>query len=834
MKKLTLILSMLIALVGLNANADMYIVGDAPFAGWHTNSGTPMVDNGDGTWSYVVTIENKNVYFSFANGFTANDNDWGGFVQYRFGPTTDGENVTAGEWITTQHAGNAYKFYGNGEYVFTFDVTNTRFKVEGYVAPIEITSYTVAGDHNNWNENDETSDMTLVNGVYTLVIENVALNAGNFEYKIVGNHDWGFEWPQGYGNNFSETVPANGNYDITITFDPETGESECTLTLIGEPVADSYTVAGTANMCGSNWDIADDANNMDLDEETGLYTWTKKNVELALGDTIEFKVVKNHSWDVASWPENNWVYPVPADGIYDFVITFNPETGEVTFTPTKQGGEEPPVEMVYTVVGPENVFGTDWDVTDTNNDMVLDAETGLYTWTKDSVALTTAGFGFKVVGNHDWANEWPQGMDNNWIVNIAEAGNYNLVITFNAETGDINCVATKVGGGEEPPVEMVYTVVGPEAIFGTNWDETDTNNDMVLDAETGLYTWTKDSVALTTAGFGFKVVGNHDWANEWPQGMDNNWIVNIAEAGNYNLVITFNAETGDINCVATKVGGGEEPPVEMVYTVAGDENVFGSNWNATDTNNDMVLDAETGLYTWTKDNVELNDKFEFKVVGNHDWANEWPQGYGNNWVANLPDGAGIYNIVITFNAETGEINCTLTKVGGSTYLRGDVDNDNAVTIGDVTALIRYLLSRDPEGINLANADCDLSGTITIGDVTTLIRYLLSKEWPAVEHTYTVAGTSNLCEAYWDPTAVQNDMVKGADGIYTLTKEGIVLNEGDVIEFKVVEDHSWDNASWPENNWYFYTPEFGVYNFVITFNPAADDMEKITLSYTKVD
>ena len=724
MKKLTLILSMLIALVGFNANADMYIVGDAPFAGWHTNSGTPMVDNGDGTWSYVVTIENKNVYFSFANGFTANDNDWGGFVQYRFGPTTDGENVTAGEWITTQHAGNAYKFYGNGEYVFTFDVTNTRFKVEGYVAPIEITSYTVAGDHNNWNENDETSDMTLVNGVYTLVIENVALNAGNFEYKIVGNHDWGFEWPQGYGNNFSETVPANGNYDITITFDPETGESECTLTLIGEPVADSYTVAGTANMCGSNWDIADDANNMDLDEETGLYTWTKKNVELALGDTIEFKVVKNHSWDVASWPENNWVYPVPADGIYDFVITFNPETGEVTFTPTKQGGEEPPVEMVYTVVGPENVFGTDWDVTDTNNDMVLDAETGLYTWTADTVALTTAGFGFKVVGNHDWANEWPQGMDNNWIVNIAEAGNYNLVITFNAETGDINCVATKVGGGEEPPVEMVYTV-------------------------------------------------------------------------------------------------------------AGDENVFGSNWNATDTNNDMVLDAETGLYTWTKDNVELNDKFEFKVVGNHDWANEWPQGYGNNWVANLPDGAGIYNIVITFNAETGEINCTLTKVGGSTYLRGDVDNDNAVTIGDVTALIRYLLSRDPEGINLANADCDLSGTITIGDVTTLIRYLLSKEWPAVEHTYTVAGTSNLCEAYWDPTAVQNDMVKGADGIYTLTKEGIVLNEGDVIEFKVVEDHSWNN-SWPENNWYFYTPEFGVYNFVITFNPAADDMEKITLSYTKVD
>ena len=723
MKKLTLILSMLIALVGFNANADMYIVGDAPFAGWHTNSGTPMVDNGDGTWSYVVTIENKNVYFSFANGFTANDNDWGGFVQYRFGPTTDGENVTAGEWITTQHAGNAYKFYGNGEYVFTFDVTNTRFKVEGYVAPIEITSYTVAGDHNNWNENDETSDMTLVNGVYTLVIENVALNAGNFEYKIVGNHDWGFEWPQGYGNNFSETVPANGNYDITITFDPETGESECTLTLIGEPVADSYTVAGTANMCGSNWDIADDANNMDLDEETGLYTWTKKNVELALGDTIEFKVVKNHSWDVASWPENNWVYPVPADGIYDFVITFNPETGEVTFTPTKQGGEEPPVEMVYTVVGPENVFGTDWDVTDTNNDMVLDAETGLYTWTADTVALT-GNFGFKVVGNHSWDNEWPQGFDNNWNVNIAEAGDYSLVITFNAETGEINCVATKLGGGEEPPVEMVYTVVGPENVFGTDWDVTDTNND-------------------------------------------------------------------------------------------------------------MVLDAETGLYTWTKENVELNDNFGFKVVGDHSWANEWPQGYDNNWIAYITEGVGNYDIVITFNAETGEIGCTLTKIEAPANIRGDVDYNQVVNIQDVTALINYLLSKNGEGLNLAGADCDQNGAINIQDVTALINFLLSKQWPAVEHTYTVAGSpAAVFGSYWDPADVLNDMVKGEDGIYTLTKEGIVLNEGDIVEFKVVQDHSWDNGSWPENNWYFYTPDYGVYSFVITFDPAADDMNKITLTPTK--
>ena len=715
---------MLIALVSFTANADMYIVGDAPFAGWHTNSGTPMVDNGDGTWSYVVTIENKNVYFSFANGFTATDGDWSGFVQYRFGPTTDGENVPTGEWVNTQHTGNAYKFYGNGEYVFIFDTANTRFKIEGYVAPVEITTYTVVTGlfDSNWPI-DPAYDMTLENGVYTLTMTNVALNAGTLEYKIVGNHDWGFEWPQGYGNNFTEDIPANGFYDITFTFNPETSEATCELTLVGDPLPDTYTVTGTENLTGANWDPTDDANNMDLDEEAGLYTWTKKNVELAAGDTIKFKVVKNHSWDVASWPENDWVYVAPKDGAYDFVITFNPETSEVTFTPTEPGGEEPPVEMVYTVVGPENVFGTDWDVTDTNNDMVLDAETGLYTWTADTVALT-GNFGFKVVGNHSWDNEWPQGFDNNWNVNIAEAGDYSLVITFNAETGEINCVATKLGGGEEPPVEMVYTVVGPENVFGTDWDVTDTNND-------------------------------------------------------------------------------------------------------------MVLDAETGLYTWTKENVELNDNFGFKVVGDHSWANEWPQGYDNNWIAYITEGVGNYDIVITFNAETGEIGCTLTKIEAPANIRGDVDYNQVVNIQDVTALINYLLSKNGEGLNLAGADCDQNGAINIQDVTALINFLLSKQWPAVEHTYTVAGSpAAVFGSYWDPADVLNDMVKGEDGIYTLTKEGIVLNEGDIVEFKVVQDHSWDNGSWPENNWYFYTPDYGVYSFVITFDPAADDMNKITLTPTK--
>ena len=61
-------------------------------------------------------------------------------------------------------------------------------------------------------------------------------------------------------------------------------------------------------------------------------------------------------------------------------------------------------------------------------------------------------------------------------------------------------------------------------------------------------------------------------------------------------------------------------------------------------------------------------------------------------------------------------------------LRGDVDNNGEVKIGDVTALINYLLSGDASAINQQAADCDQNGEIKIGDVTALINYLLSGSW----------------------------------------------------------------------------------------------------------
>jgi hypothetical protein len=66
--------------------------------------------------------------------------------------------------------------------------------------------------------------------------------------------------------------------------------------------------------------------------------------------------------------------------------------------------------------------------------------------------------------------------------------------------------------------------------------------------------------------------------------------------------------------------------------------------------------------------------------------------------------------------------CTVTTP--ATGLVGDVDDDGAISIGDVVALIDYLLYSNPSTINIDNADVDSDGTISVADATALIDYLL--------------------------------------------------------------------------------------------------------------
>lgn len=209
---------------------------------------------------------------------------------------------------------------------------------------------------------------------------------------------------------------------------------------------------------------------------------------------------------------------------------------------------------------------------------------------------------------------------------------------------------------------------------------------------------------------------------------------------------------------------------EMVYTIVGPENVFGSNWDATDNANNLVKGAD-GTYTWTKKGVTLSGNFEFQIVGDHDNSYyEWPVG---NCVV-TPNGEGKYDIVITFNPEAEEAE--------------------------------------------------------------RITYTLTKH-----HVYTVVGEPANMFYYeeWNPNNESCEMKKGDDGIYRWENGGIYLAAGTDTYFKVIQDGDMDIA-WPEEGndfrypdkgWWFFISETGVYDFIITFNPSTGE---ITFVPTKVE
>lgn len=129
--------------------------------------------------------------------------------------------------------------------------------------------------------------------------------------------DWGSKWDQ--------TVDLSTPITNNVYFAVKDGDwNNAGGTWAAAPKTSTYTVAGSAGLCGSNWTPTDTNNDMELKD--GLWTKTYTNVP---ADTYEFKVVKDHVWDSA-WPADNYVLNLTQT--CDVVITFNRATGEVKAT----------------------------------------------------------------------------------------------------------------------------------------------------------------------------------------------------------------------------------------------------------------------------------------------------------------------------------------------------------------------------------------------------------------------------------------------------------------------------------------------------------------------
>ena len=403
------------------------------------------------------------------------------------------------------------------------------------------------------------------------------------------------------------------------------------VSVIGMQAQDTWTVAGSATICGSEWNINDEANNM-TKNNNGLWELKKEGCVLEKDAENKFKVVKNHSWDEA-YPGSDYVLKVDETATYTVTITFDESTKAVNATAEKTGSAVIG-EKTWTVAGEEGLTGYNWKPEETANDMEKQSD-GTYKKVFAGRTLAAQTYKFKVCANHGWSEAYP-GSD--YELKIETAGTYDVTITFNPDTKAVNATATAATSSEK-----VYSVAGDIALLACNWDPA--QNIMTKQAD-GTYQYEIANRPLYTgATYMFKMCADLGWAESYPNENGANFELTVEEDGIFTVTFTFDPATSIGSAVATKTGDA------MVWTVVGNQEWMG-NWEITSTDGNMKK-QDDGTFKKVFTNVALTaaTSYEFKLCGNHTWDPAYPSSNYSFTVDNDDN----YDVTITLNVVSMEV-----------------------------------------------------------------------------------------------------------------------------------------------------------------------------------
>ena len=233
-----LVSCMAVGLIGTDAaNVDSERVGDYSYYRIKSDmSGSWQFDNVslNGTLTKALPA-NRTYYFEFY----ANED--------KFGAGTSDTKTDTFSYNFSRNNTNALSFTTSiaGNYVFSFgSLTGNNDSITiGVTYPEDPSAHTwsvtgsntnlFGGDGTNWPINNAANDMTPNNDytVYTWSKSNVSLDSGDFQYKVVKDHDWGSgSYPEGTGNQ-TATVASSGVYDVTITYTPAAASNKLTISI---------------------------------------------------------------------------------------------------------------------------------------------------------------------------------------------------------------------------------------------------------------------------------------------------------------------------------------------------------------------------------------------------------------------------------------------------------------------------------------------------------------------------------------------------------------------------------------------------------------------------
>lgn len=647
-----------------------------------------------------------------------------------------------------------------------------------------------------------------------------------------------------------------------------------------------YTIVGDLSVVNgeAGWATMETANDMTLKSGT-TYELVVTDKVLETGKTYNFKVIKNHDYANGEWPAENKTFSVDETAIYTITYTFNTATGEVGVS-TKKTGEAGEITHTYTVAGTAAIVNGDveWDATNTDNDMTLDTESGLYVLTVTGLELQASSedniYAFKVVVDHNWSyDSYPEGSGNDWILNIAEAGTYKIVYTFNAETKDITATATRtdIVSTESFAIAGTHEILNGDA----DWADAANNNLLTLNDVTNLYTLTITGAILEKDHqYEYQVVKVVEGEiKEWLSG--SNQILTVGETAEYTIVYTYNATANVVTYQLTKTG--EAGEITHTYYLAGntgsvqagaEDPVFNTAWTP---NLYQMTTSDDVNYTFIVEDFKTDTAviIYFKVCQDggwgttYGWDEEANPGSGNAW---LWMEAGTYNITFSFAPSTRVLAAQAIRTdaeddryvvaGSKQIVNGDADwataeEANLMTLDEGTGLytltiteatlengVTYEYKVVKNGTNYIPDGVGNNRTITVDETavytivytfdvaTEEITHTLTKTGEAgvITHTYTIAGAAAIVNgSEWEPTNTDNDMIlDDATGLYTLVVTNCELqvsSNENIYGFKVVVDHSW-GVAYPSSDWIINVTEAGTYDITYTFNEATKDINAV--------
>ena len=516
---------------------------------------------------------------------------------------------------TTAYPGSNYSFTipaGAKHLIITYNPSGNA------VNAFAISSMTVAGDNatlfgDTWKPANTANDMALQSdGTYKFEKSGVALSAGMVNFKACANHGWDNAWPS---SNYSLSIPESGNYTITITFNPATLSVSATADL-EEAVVVIPTIQLHSNITNPSWESSA---NFALagNEETASLTLTgvtKGNYEF--GVKIDGTWTSNGSGFTRANPSHtiaagsgNCTFNADRNGDYTFTWTYATNTLSVTYPAV------PAQSVELTGLSAQILKGT--EVTFTASSSGID-EPGYRFYVKEKnggYGSAVASYTFDAVGEYVVKVE---ALEYNTGDPVADDESEVLVYDTHTFTNGTT-IYVDFSAMTEGTKGVNYPKVGE---VGLDYDDAGAGTLKTV-AFNANVTWTTNDVFIKTEKAG--------WAELKfiVPGDGQNCVVVAADGASYTWGI---------------YSGGEP---EHTYTVAGPETFFSTNWDATNTDNDMALDD--GLYKLTKANVVVADEttIEFKVCQDHAWTVAFP---GDNYSLYFANG-GTYSITYTFNTE---------------------------------------------------------------------------------------------------------------------------------------------------------------------------------------